>query len=184
MNERPLSDLSALLRGYARDLHQVTPSPSLDARIDRLVAAGVGSRPAAARRSRPRPPRFGWAAAASLAVIAIGAGILIGVRLERLTDLVGAIPEGSTPDLSSADLSMWPSDSVAWTIPAEYSPQGTLVAVNPRAKRTGKRYLIDVVVSNDGTMRIERIVPADDGAIDPSSPHEREERDGVTLQVQ
>lgn len=67
---------------------------------------------------------------------------------------------------------MWPSDSVALTIPAEYSPQGTLVAVNPHSKSTGKRYWIDVVVSNDGTVRIERIVPAE---TDP---------DGVTSHVQ
>jgi hypothetical protein len=184
MTEDLHPNVSKLMKKYSRDLGQIVPSDSLDARIDRLVAAGAGSRPAATRGPRAGRRRFGWAAAAGLAVIAIGAGIAIGIRLERSRDLVGAIPEGSTPDLGSADLSMWPSESVAWTIPAEYSPQGTLVAVNPRAKRTGKRYLIDVVVSNDGTMRIERIVPADDGAIDPSSPHEREERDGVTLQVQ
>jgi hypothetical protein len=73
---------------------------------------------------------------------------------------------------------MWPSDSVAVTIPAEYSPQGTLVAVNPNAKSTGKRYWIDVVVSNDGTVRIERIVPAE------VATHQKAEKDGVTLQVQ
>jgi hypothetical protein len=184
MTEQPHPDLSELLRHYARDLHQVVPSPSLDARIGRLVAAGVKPSHALARQPRLRRRRFSWAAAAGFAVVTISAGIIIGVRLERSRDPAVTPHEKPTHDLAPADLSMWPSDSVAWTIPAEYSPQGTLVAVSPRAKSTGKRYLIDVVVSNDGTMRIERIVPADGTADDGSSPHEREERDGVTLQVQ
>ena len=62
-------------------------------------------------------------------------------------------------------------------IPAEYSAQGTLVAVNPEAKSTGKRYWIDVVVSNDGTFRIERIVPAD-------SDTPQAEKNGITPQIQ
>ena len=56
---------------------------------------------------------------------------------------------------------MWPIDSVSFKIPAEYSAQGTLVAVDPDTKHGSTRYWIDVVVSNDGTFRIEQIVPAD-----------------------
>jgi len=70
---------------------------------------------------------------------------------------------------------MWPSDSVALKIPAEYS-QGSLVAVDPRAAASGKRYWIDVVVSNDGTVRIDQIVPADSRNSNPGS------HDGITLQ--
>jgi phage protein U len=66
---------------------------------------------------------------------------------------------------------MWPTDSVSLKIPAEYSAQGTLVAVDPNSKNTNARYLIDVVVSNDGTFRIERIVPAE-------SAHSRKGHDG------
>lgn len=176
MTQQPQTDLSALLRHYARDLAQVAPSPSLDARIDRLVAAGIENPRVGIRRVRAWRRPFGWAAAAAFAVLTVGAGIVIGVRLERLRDpgeTVRAAPDPA--GAGYADLSMWPRDSVAWTIPAEYSPQGTLVAVNPRAKRTGRRYLIDVVVSNDGTMRIERIVPAE---------VDTEERDGVEPQIQ
>jgi hypothetical protein len=75
------------------------------------------------------------------------------------------------------DLALWPSDSVELTIPAEYSAQGTLVAVNPQAKSTGKRFWIDVVVSNDGTFRIERIVPAE--AETPQA-----EKNGITPHIQ
>ena len=72
---------------------------------------------------------------------------------------------------------MWPTDSVAFKIPAEYSPQGTLVAVDPDSKHTSTRYWIDVVVSNDGTFRIERIVPAD-------PIQKKGGPDGVTPQIQ
>ena len=153
MNQDQNPRLAELMRKYARDLDEVAPSPSLDARIDRLVAgAGRNSRALPTRRWQ-RP--FAWAAAASLAVLAISAGIMIGMNLKE-----GREPAQQVA-MSPVDLAMWPTDSVAFTIPAEYSPQGTLVAVKPHAKSKGKRFFIDVVVSNDGTVRIERIVPAD-----------------------
>jgi hypothetical protein len=167
--------LAELLMKYARDLGQVTPSPSLDARIERLVAAT----PTNSRvRARPWRRPLAWTAAAGVGVLAISAGIIIGVRLERSRDVATAdLVAAST--LASADLAMWPSDSVALTIPAEYSPEGTLVAVSPKDKSSGKRYWIDVIVSNDGTLRIERIVPAD-GKMD----QQKAVPDGLTLQVQ
>jgi hypothetical protein len=177
MTDRPHPHLAELMKEYARDLGQVSPSPSLDARIDQLVAAGSTHSQAGPRQWR-RP--FAWAAAAGFAVVAISAGIVIGVRLERARDALTAA-RATAPPLNSgfADLAMWPSDSVALTIPAEYSPQGTLVAVNPQEKSTGQRYLIDVVVSNDGTMRIERIVPANG-----TGEHQKVDPDGVTLHAQ
>ena len=72
---------------------------------------------------------------------------------------------------------MWPTDSVSFKIPAEYSAQGTLVAVDPDSKHGSTRYWIDVVVSNDGTFRIEQIVPAD--PTQKNGGH-----DGVAPQVQ
>ena len=129
---------------------------------------------------------FAWAAAASLAVLAISAGILIGMRLERSSNVaaVNSLAREAAQQVAWApeDLGMWPSDSVALTIPAEYSPEGTLVAVKPNAKSTGKRYWIDVVVSNDGTVRIERIVPAE-GAAHQKGQLAGDEN-GVTLQIQ
>ena len=53
------------------------------------------------------------------------------------------------------------------------------MAVNPDAKSTGKRYWIDVVVSNDGTVRIDRIVPAEG-----ITSHQQAEEDGQKLQIQ
>jgi hypothetical protein len=167
--------LAELLMKYARDLGQGTPSPSLDARIERLVAATPKN---SGVRTRPWRRPLAWSAAAGVGVLAISAGIIIGVRLERSRDVATAdLVAASTP--ASADLAMWPSDSVALTIPAEYSPEGTLVAVSPKDKSTGKRYWIDVIVSNDGTLRIERIVPAD-GKTD----QQKAVPDGLTLQVQ
>ena len=176
-------NIAQLMKKYARDLGQITPSDSLDARIDRLVAAPPENISRAPARHWQRP--FAWAAAASLAVLTISAGILIGIRLERSSNVaaVNSLAREAAQQVAWApeDLGMWPSDSVALTIPAEYSPQGTLVAVKPNAKSTGKRYWIDVVVSNDGTVRIERIVPAD-GA--PHQQGQRADDNGVTLQIQ
>src|SRR5688572_2639896 len=163
MNDDLHPHVAVLMKKYGRDLALVTPSSSLDARIERLVAAPpVKITPPPVRRWH-RP--LAWAAAASFAVLAISAGIVIGMKLERSRDLAAATSVAREAVQQAAwappDLSMWPSDSVELTIPAEYSSQGVLVAVNPQAKSTGKRFWIDVVVSNDGTFRIERIVPAE-----------------------
>jgi len=173
MTETLHPQVEALLERFRRELRDTEPSDALDARIGQLVARGhtVSSR-------RPRRSRrlLAWAAAAGLAVLAVAAGILIGMRLER--GATGARVAQQAPALP-ADFSLWPADSVALQIPAEYSAQGKLVAVDPNAQSTGKRYWIDVVVSNDGTVRIDRIVPAE-----TSHNHDKGKPDGVTLQVQ
>ena len=167
--------IALLLRQYARDLAQTAPSSDLDARIDHLVATHRTTPAAAARRHRSRVAFY--AAAAGFAALAIGVGIFIGMRLEHARELTAADQVAARDDIwPSADLSMWPTDSVSFKIPAEYSAKGTLVAVDPDSKVASTRYWIDVVVSNDGTFRIERIVPAD--------PTHMRKDDGVTLQTQ
>jgi hypothetical protein len=156
----PHPQLALLLKQYARDLAQRAPSSDLDARIGRLVAdLPQMSAPAPLpRRSRVLP----YAAAAAFAALAIGVGIFIGMRLENVRAGIAAAQAGTHDTLwPPADLTMWPTDSVSFKIPAEYSAQGTLVAVDPDSKHGNTRYWIDVVVSNDGTFRIEQIVPAD-----------------------
>jgi hypothetical protein len=149
-----------LVKQYARDLAQVAPSPELDARIDRLVATHRPGNTAAPRHRRRRT--LVYAAAAGLAVLAIGVGIFIGMKMEHALGVsAGSKDRVRDADWPPADLTMWPTDSVSFKVPAEYSAQGTLVAVDPDSKHTGARYWIDVVVANDGTFRIERIVPAD-----------------------
>jgi hypothetical protein len=170
MTETLHPQVATLLARYRRELRDTRPSDGLDARIARLVAAEHEIFPP--RRSPTRRVWF-WAAAAGLAVVAIAAGILIGMRLERGTPTRTAQQESALP----ADFSLWPTDSVALQIPAEYSAQGTLVAVDPNARTTGKRYWIDVVVSNDGTVRIDRVVPAE-----PVGKHKNGAPDGITLQ--
>lgn len=168
--------LARLSNHYARDLAQAAPSPDLDARIDDLVAT---HRPMAAPARAGRPRRLAlYAAAAGIAVVAIGIGVYIGMRVEHARK-VSARSEASERDAvwPPADLAMWPTDSVSFKIPAEYSAQGTLVAVDPDSKHTSARYWIDVVVANDGTFRIERIVPAD--PVQKKGGH-----DGVAPQVQ
>jgi hypothetical protein len=168
--------LARLLNHYARELAQVAPSSHLDARIDDLVAT---YRPFAVAPLARRPRRFGlYASAAGIAVMAIGVGIFIGMKVEhaRRASARNAVSERDAV-WPPADLTMWPTDSVSFKIPAEYSPQGTLVAVDPESKHASARYWIDVVVANDGTFRIERIVPAD-------ASQKKGGPDGVAPQVQ
>jgi len=156
-------ELASLMRRYRDELRHAESSEALDARIDRLVAEHR------ARRGRLSPRRLQfWAAAAGLAGVIIAAGIFIGMRLERSSPQLALEPQtGPVP----ADFQLWPADSVSLQIPAEYSPQGTLVAVDPQAHSTGKRYWVDIVVSNDGTVRIERVVPAEnEDEIPPQAP--------------
>ena len=154
-------EVAALARAYARNLARCLPSQSLDARIDRLVAAPRGNFSRAEQQTlRPPAHRWArWAAAACLGTLAVAAGVIIGVRVERAAS--PAITATSRePTWPPADFSMWPTDSVALKIPAEVSAHGTLVAVNGKTRSAGTRYWVDVVVSNDGTVRIENVVPA------------------------
>ena len=159
MTDSPHPRVAALLGSYARELAGMEPSSDLDARVREMVATNRHAMQAAAR------PRFQslrrWAAAACLALVAVAAGVVIGVRLER-----DGAPTADAADVTREpawlppEFSMWPADSVALKIPAEYSSDGTLVAVDPASRRGGTRYWVDIVVSNDGTVRIEKIVPA------------------------
>jgi hypothetical protein len=169
--------VETLLRRYARDLAQISPSDTLDARVGALVAASRVIRRIQVPRPR-RPPR--WPAAAGLAALAVMAGMFIGANLERRAERRAALTE-SARDATwlPADFSMWPADSVALKIPAEYSAAGKLVAIDSNSKTTGKRYWIDVVVSNDGTLRIEKVVPAE-----PAKNQNKGIHDGITLQTQ
>jgi hypothetical protein len=155
-------DVESLLRSYARDLHALSPSKSLDARIDALVAGPARNRP-----RRPLPLAR-WALAAAIGTIAVALGVIIGVRIERAalppgktaTSTAAPAGSGAEPPWPSPELALWPTDSVAMKIPAEVSASGTLVAVDGKSKAGGTRYWVDIVVSNDGTVRIENIVPA------------------------
>jgi CO/xanthine dehydrogenase Mo-binding subunit len=171
MTETMHPQVTALLEHYRRELRDTEPSDVLDARIEQLVAGQRQKSPA--RRPASLRHLYFWANAAGLAALAIAAGIFIGMRLERSAPATRAAQQATT---LPADFSLWPSDSVALQIPAEYSPQGTLVAVDPGVHSTGKRYWIDVVVSNDGTVRIDRIVPANDSG-------KKGVPDGITLQT-
>ena len=154
----PHPHLALLLKQYARDLAQSAPSSDLDARIGLLVAEHPQI-PAAPPPHRRRVAFY--AAAAAFAALAIGAGVFIGMKLEHARAVLATAAAAHDTLWPPADLTMWPTDSVSFKIPAEYSAKGTLVAVDPDSKHGSTRYWIDVVVSNDGTFRIEQVVPAD-----------------------
>jgi hypothetical protein len=158
--------VATLLKAYARELADTEPSTSLDARIEQLVAAEFRT-PAHGASRYWRDRRVArWAAAACFVLVGVSLsvtlGVAIGVRLERGS----AAPRSTDASVPRDDawpppeFSMWPTDSVALQIPVEYAPDGSLVAVDSRRDVSGARYWVDVIVSNDGTVRIERVVPA------------------------
>jgi len=179
MTETLHPQVETLMRRFSRELAQISPSDDLDARIGALVAGNRPARQIIPTRKQRWLPRWAAAAAAGVAAFAILLGVFIGVKLERSAQQAAAADATHEPAWPPADFSMWPADSVALQIPAEYSSSGTLVAVDPKAKATGKRYWIDVVVSNDGTLRIEKVVPAD-----AANKENQGSRDGITLQSQ
>jgi hypothetical protein len=147
MTENQHPQVASLVAAYARELSRCVPSHDLDARIDRMVAMPrqKSSRPSH-RPARGWQSRFAtWAAAAGLAALAIATGVIIGVRVERAGAPPPALAQGGEPTWPPTDFTMWPTDSVALKV---------------AASKSGTRYWVDIVVSNDGTVRIENIVPA------------------------
>jgi hypothetical protein len=159
MTDSPHPRVSALLGRYAHELAGIEPSSDLDARIRQMVATHRHATQAAARPAFRGLRR--WAAAACFALVAVASGIVIGVRFGHDGTRTASMPDITRePGWLPPEFSMWPADSFALKIPAEYSADGTLVAVDPASRRGGTRYWVDIVVSNDGTVRIEKIVPA------------------------
>jgi hypothetical protein len=179
MTGTPHPRVAILLDQYARELAAIEPSPDLDARIDALVANPRAVRsadpPPAPRPQRAAPVRVWhvprWAAVACFALLAVAVGIIIGMRLEHRTPpplpTVDVARDTSWPP---AEFSMWPADSVSFKVPAAYSADGRLVAVDPADHPASARYWVDVVVSNDGTMRIEKVVPEKRGEANAKLP--------------
>jgi hypothetical protein len=151
MTESPDPQIAALVAAYARDLTRCEPSSDLDARIEQLVAAPRQHFARTPRRRArtwlPRPTYrvATWATAAGLVTLAVATGIIIGVSVERAGAPPPAITQGSEPSWPPTDFTMWPTDSVPLKV---------------AARKAGTRYWVDIVVSNDGTVRIENIVPA------------------------
>lgn len=180
MTETLHPHVATLLKAYSRELADTKPSSKLDARIEQLVAAECKSARPDTRRRWPRNRVARWASAACFALTSIAAGIAIGIRLERSA----ALPRVSVADAANEEawpppeFSMWPADTVALQVPVEYAPDGTLVAIDSRRSASGARYWVDVIVSNDGTVRIERVVPAT-----PANELARGIDDGITLQA-
>jgi hypothetical protein len=150
MTENPHPQVASMAASYRRDLARCIPSHDLDARIGQLVAAPaknisrLANRPAHARARRSTRWVARWAAAAALAALAVATGVFIGVRVERAGSAPAATQTGE-PAWPPPEFSMWPTDSVALKVAAD---------------NAGSRYWVDIVVSNDGTVRIENIVPA------------------------
>lgn len=151
MTENLHPQVASMVASYRRDLACCVPSHELDARIDRMVATPRKNISHETLRSaRARPPGAitwvaRWAAAAALAALAVATGVFIGVRVERAGAPPSAAAHTGEPAWPPPDFSMWPTDSVALKVSAD---------------NAGSRYWVDIVVSNDGTVRIENIVPA------------------------
>jgi hypothetical protein len=160
----PHPHIAPLLRQYARDLAQITPSSDLDARIGALVAAGR-------EKSRPGDARAAscLCAAAGLGALAIGIGIYIGMKLEQSTRLHGVHASGQPRHEGAWSSRTSPCGRRFGVLPdsAEFLGAGQAGGGRSELEEHSTRYWIDVVVSNDGTFRIERVVPADSNQANP-----------------
>jgi hypothetical protein len=151
MTENLHPQVASMVAAYRRDLARCVPSHDLDARLARMVAmpvknvSRVAVRPVRARPSQSMKWVARWAAAAALAALAVATGVFIGVRVERAGAPPSAATQTGEPAWPPPEFSMWPTDSVALKVSAD---------------NAGSRYWVDIVVSNDGTVRIENIVPA------------------------
>lgn len=165
---------------YRDALRHSIPSSALDERIDRAIQHIVGKSAQRAHASRWRT--LGPAIAAGVTALLV-AGVMVWLALgERealeLGEATDAAPgQGRTAiavletATTSADTafavaptgtySLWPTESAVFRV------QTRLDAVMPGLAAAGsggeQRFWVDVRVANDGTMRIVRIVPVDEG---------------------
>lgn len=163
---------------YRDALRRSIPSSALDERIGLAIQHIVGksAQRAYASRWRTLSPAIAAGVTAVLVAVAIVAlGEREAIKVSEATDAAPGRGRGATPLLeaatNSADTafavaptgtySLWPTESAVFRV------QTRLDAVMPGLAAAGsggeQRYWVDVRVANDGTMRIVRIVPVDEG---------------------
>jgi len=161
---------------YAHALRSLERSAALDARVETSIAAWAEE--SAARRPWRRP--LPWVvAAASLAVIAGGIGLLISRDRQQGNEaleqrLAAARAQAPRPSdltyarmspLGAGQVSLYPAESAIFRVKASFA---SAVSYPQAGEPQGERqYWVDVRIANDGTMRIVQVIPAERGRVVP-----------------
>jgi hypothetical protein len=166
-----------LLDNYAEDLRTQRPSGALDSRMEASIAGWAEE-----HRSRNvfRRPWLWVAAAASIAVITGGIALLaLGQRNAgaESAELYAAEPLPVVPPLravstlaTGGQVSLFPAEGSVFRVKANLASAAmrTSAGIEEGQEEDGeKQYWVDVRISNDGTMRIMQVLPAERGRVVP-----------------
>jgi hypothetical protein len=161
MNEHTNDITRWAARIYQKSVEEETPSAGLDATIEAHIRRAEG---AAVNDVRRRRTSRVWQAAAASVLAAAGTGLWMswgGHRTgEALPDTAAWLPgDASGQVLQLADYPLTGTEAAVFRVRARLGA-GTpmLHGMDPAS---GKNYLVDVRIANDGSMRILRVISAD-----------------------
>jgi anti-sigma-K factor RskA len=176
MNSRDRS-LTSLLDEYAEELRAGQPSAELNSRMEESITAWAEE-----HRSRDvfRRPWLWVAAAASIAVITGGIALLaLGQRgrdpqtapsLASASQQFPVVPtSGAVSTLANGgQVSLYPAEGAVFRVKANLTSATMRTGQDKTGSEEGDRqYWVDVRISNDGTMRIMQVLPAERGRVVP-----------------
>lgn len=166
--------LTSLLDEYAENLRAGRASAELDSRMEQSIAAWAEE-----HRSRDpfRRPWLWVAAAASIAVITGGIALLaLGQRGEdpqsapsfassnQQFPVVPASAAAVSTLANGGQVSLYPAEGAVFRVKANL----TSATMRTSGQEEGERqYWVDVRISNDGTMRIMQVLPAERSRVVP-----------------
>ncbi|HEY8510279.1 MAG TPA: hypothetical protein VIL32_18125 [Steroidobacteraceae bacterium] len=168
MNESTEHSTRNALAAYAEALRDVRPSAQLDERIEAAIREASTKR---VSRWRRRGTMVGFSIAASVAAFAMGLMLLTrsgpGVQTADTAepteaDLAELLLPESDPFavISPAPYSLWPNEAEVFRVRASLGALGA--ALESEEAERERQFWVDVRIANDGSMRIVRIVPADE----------------------
>lgn len=169
----PDRSLTSLLDEYAEELRAGRPSAALDRRMEQSILAWAEE-----HRSRDvlRRPWLWVAAAASIAVITGGIALLaLGQRsgaLDSTPSLASSTPQFPVVPVSAVStlanggqVSLYPAEGAVFRVKANLA--SATMPAGQDEEEGERQYWVDVRISNDGTMRIMQVLPAERGRVIP-----------------
>jgi hypothetical protein len=168
MNSRDRS-LIVLLDEYAERLRADRPSAELNKRMEESITAWAEE-----RRSQDvlRRPWVWVAAAASIAVITGGIALLaLGQRVDDVDKALASTqqfpvvpaPAAVSTLANGGQVSLYPAEGAVFRVKANL----TSATMRTGQEEGERQYWVDVRISNDGTMRIMQVLPAERGRVVP-----------------
>jgi len=168
--------LTRLLDDYAENLRAERLSAALDSRMEQSIAAWAEEH----RSHDPlRRPWLWVAAAASIAVITGGIALLaLGQRAAQPESSTYAASDQQFPVVpvtaavstlaNGGQVSLYPAEGAVFRVKANLASATLRTGQENTGDEEGERqYWVDVRISNDGTMRIMQVLPAERGRVVP-----------------